>query len=345
MAFDFKKGFNMFAESGTALNRKINQVIGKEVFQDIKKIEEPREFPPYDSFPKYSSAEPEQWPSLKGESKEFTLDGNIISVSSELDACIKYRPFFKKAAEYYAEQFKFKYQNCVQDFDSLIHYFEEMYLEGLIPMGHRAYSLLLPFGVFTADVGAFTSGHINRYNRAITSYEIMTGIEQTKNQMAENLGDQVGGAIQMQGGGFGFKGAMKGVAQAEAFNLGMGLVGKFVAHQTKMTQEEKAKAFAAFKHDVFFEEVYSDYYNTYLTFIQLLAENGVLNGINTIASTTDDTIFNNLQNPMFPQDKVAAAFAKLISGNPFVPEYFALLEQKLGQTDEVKQIVAYFSEA
>lgn len=44
-----KKGFNMFAEGGTALNRMINQAIGKDVFKDIKKIEEPREFPPYDA--------------------------------------------------------------------------------------------------------------------------------------------------------------------------------------------------------------------------------------------------------------------------------------------------------
>ena len=42
-----KKGFNMFAEGGTALNRMINQAIGKDVFKDIKKIEEPREFPPF----------------------------------------------------------------------------------------------------------------------------------------------------------------------------------------------------------------------------------------------------------------------------------------------------------
>lgn len=321
MAFDFKKAFNKFTNN-----------------------EEPRDFPPYDSFPKYPPAEPEQWSALKGESKEFTLDGNIISVSSELDACIKYRPFFKKAAEYYTEQFRFKYQNCVQDFDSFTHYFEEMYIEGLMPMEHRACSLLLPFGVFSANVDAFTSAHNNRYNKAVASYETMTGIEQTKNQTAEDLGNQVGGAIQLRGGDFGLKGAMKGVAKAEAFNFGMGLLGKLVANQNKMTQEEKAKVFAAFKRDSFFEDVYSDYYNTYLIFVQLLAENGVLNGINTIDSTADNTVFNNLKNPMFPQDKVAAAFAKLISGNPFVPEYFVLLEQKLGRTDEVKQIVDYFSE-
>lgn len=339
-----KKGFNMFAEGGTALNRMINQAIGKDVFKDIKKIEEPREFPPYDSFPKYFFAEPEQWPSLKGKGKGFTLSGNVILVPSELDACIKYRPYFKQAAEYYTKRFKFKYQNCVKDFDSLIHYSEEMYIEGLTPMCVRAYSLLLPFGVFTANVETFISVHVDHYNKAITSYDTMAGIERTKNQSAENLGNQVGGAIQMQGGGFGFKGAMKGVAQAEAFNLGMGLVGKFVANQSKMTQEEKAKAFAAFRSDIFFEEVYSDYYNTFLTFVQLLVDNGVLNGINTVVSAKDDAVFNNVLNPMFPQDKMAMAFAKLISCNPFVPKYFVALEQKLGQTDEVKQIVNYFSE-
>ncbi len=47
---------------------------------------------------------------------------------------------------------------------------------------------------------------------------------------------------------------------------------------------------------------------------------------------------------MFPQDKIASAFANSISCNPFVPEYYVLLEQKLGQTDEVKQIIDYFSE-
>ncbi len=344
MGLNFKKGFNGVMKAGTAINRTANRIIGKEVFKDCRTIEDPRDFPAYDSFPKYSFAEPEQWSAQEGEDKEFTLNGNTISVSRELDACIKYRPFFKKNAEYYTSQFKFKYQNCVQDFDSLLHYFEDMYLEGLTSMASRAYSLLLPFGVFTTDVDTFISCHTDRFNRAITSFEIMSGIEVSKNQKAEELGNQIGGAIQMQGGGFGFKGAMKGVAQAEAFNLGMNLFGKFVAFQSGMTQGDKAKAFAAFNRDLFFEEVYSDYYNTYLTFVQLLAENGILKGINTITDTKDDTIFKNLQNPMFPQDKIASAFANLISCNPFVPEYYVLLEQKLGQTDEVKQIIDYFSE-
>lgn len=338
----FDKAFNAFADSATSLNRSINKTIGKDVFQDVKRIEEPRAFAPLSDFGEYQIAEPEQWLQLTGENKQFSIEGNIVSVSAELDACMKYRDFFKSGAEYYTERFKFKYQNCVKDFDSLVHYFSEIYIDGLMPMVRRAHELLLPFGVFTVDVETFTKRHIETYKKAITSYQTMTGIEAMKNQAAENLGQQVGGSIRMSGGGFGLKGAMKGVATATAFNAGMGLVGKFVANQSKMSQEEKSRAFAAFKHDVFFKEVYSDYYATIFTLIQFLIENGVINDVEVIPTAQSNSIFKNLQSPMFPETQIPKVMAKLISENPFVPAYFELLEKKLGPTEEVETIVSYF---
>lgn len=148
----------------------------------------------------------------------------------------------------------------------------------------------------------------------------------------------------MRGGGFGLKGAMKGVAKAEAFNIGMGLVGKYVALQNKMTQEEKAEAFALFKEEVFFEEVYSDYYNTFLTMVQSLINNNLLGNIKTVTDAEFDNMIRNIQNPMFPQDKVVSALVTLISTYPYEVRCFELLQQKFGQTDEVNQIIAYFVE-
>jgi hypothetical protein len=46
---------------------------------------------------------------------------------------------------------------------------------------------------------------------------------------------------------------------------------------------------------------------------------------------------------MFPQDKIAPELCKLISTNPFVSSVFALLQDKFGETDEVKQITTYFT--
>ena len=66
MASLFEKGFNKFADIGNALNKGANKIVGKEVFGEIRKFEEPREFKPYDSFPAYSVPEPEQWKPLTG---------------------------------------------------------------------------------------------------------------------------------------------------------------------------------------------------------------------------------------------------------------------------------------
>ncbi len=67
------------------------------------------------------------------------------------------------------------------------------------------------------NIEVFREYQVDTYHRAVDSYATMLAIKEAKNQAADELGRKVGGSIQMQGGGFGFKGAMKGVAQAEAF--------------------------------------------------------------------------------------------------------------------------------
>ena len=253
-----------------------------------------------------------------------------------------YRDSFKTVARYYADSLKFRYENCVVDFDSLVHYFPDLYVANLRPMAERAYNLLLPFGVFNIKFEDFAEKHMNTFGKAIRSFEIMQGIEATKNQNAENLGNQIGGAVQMQGGGFGFKGAMKGAAQAGVFNAGMGLIGKYISNQTRMTQEEKAKAFGLFKQDLFFEEVYNDYFNTFLSLIQTLSDCKVIENITIYDDSDFSVMIQNLQNPMFPQDKVASSIAGLISSHPFHPQCYKLLEDKFGQTDEINSVKKYF---
>ncbi|MCH5303324.1 MAG: hypothetical protein J1E41_00550, partial [Ruminococcus sp.] len=140
----------------------------------------------------------------------------------------------------------------------------------------------------------------------------------------------------------GFKGAMKGMAQAEVFNLGMGVLGKLVEHQGRMSAEEKANVFAKFKTDIFFQEVFSDYVNVFLTMVQTLSENNILVGIKTIKSKEVETMITNIQNPMFPQDKIAPALVQLISTYPFERTCFEILQQKFGQTEEVNRIISYF---
>ena len=244
MASLFEKGFNKFADMGNALNKEANKLVGKEVFGEIKKIEEPKVFPPFESYPPCTVEEPEQWTALTGNSKQFELDGNIINVSQELDTCFQYKDLFKQSAQYYANRFEFRYHQCVKDYDTLLHYFEDMYMEGLAPMLERAYSLFLVFGVFNVDKQTFYNYQLDTYNRAVTSYSTMLGITLEKKQSADSFGNKLGNSVRLQGGGFGLKGAAKGIAKAETFNFGMSALGKFVSHQLQMSDEEKAQIFS-----------------------------------------------------------------------------------------------------
>lgn len=343
MSSKFNKLFNKYADAANAMNKGINKIVGKDVLGEMKKIEEPKTFPPYTSFPDYQIAEPEQWTVINGTEREFLIEGNTIKVSANLDACIQYHKLFKETARYYSDRFKFKYQNCVNDYDSLIYYFDDLYFENLTPMLQRAYNLLLPFGIINVNFQSFSSRHGDVYNSAISSYQIMAGIENTKNQNAQNLGDKIGNSIQLQGGGFGVKGAVKGIAQAEIFNAGMNLLGKFVAQQNSLSQEDKAKVFANFNQEIFFNEIYCDYVNTYYTFISILSENGLLNDVTTSISNEYNTIMTNLKNPMFPKEQFVPTIVKLIQINPFVPEIYELLKQNIGQTNEVETIINYFN--
>ena len=338
----FEKAFNKFAKSGTALNRKVNQVIGKEVFKDIREIEPEREYQPYDSFPDYPEAEPPQWAPLTGSARQFALQGQTLCVSEAFDACMQYRSVFRECARYYADRFQFKYAACVSDFDTLVHYFPEMYQEGLTAMAQRAHSLLLPFGVFSMDLQTFSDRHIEVFQRAIRSWETMAGIEASRNQQAKNTGDTMGNLMHFQGGGFGMKGAAKGILQAEGLNLGMKAIGKYVETQTRMTQEDKAKVYAAFRQDLLFEEVRSDYENTFLTLLQILSDSSVLGPIHTVKTGELETLLQNIQNPMFPPDRLAETFVRMLASYPLIPECHQLLAQKLGDTEEVRAITAYF---
>lgn len=53
-------------------------------------------------------------------------------------------------------------------------------------------------------------------------------------------------------------------------------------------------------------------------------------------------MLNNLQNPMFPQDKFLPAILGMIQQSPFEIKLYDVLEQKVGTTDEVVAIRKYF---
>lgn len=344
MGFNFKDLYNKgFAETGTKLNQGINKVLGKEVFGEVKKIEEPKTFAPLNSFPAYSVAEPKQWTVLEGHEKSFSIAGNPVQVSKNLDTCMQYVPLFKECAKYYSDRFAYRYEQCVTDYDSFLYYFQDMYFEGLRPMLDRAASLMLPFNIFNVNANQMSEFQINNYHKAIDSYNTMAGIVENRNQQAANLGNAVGNSVQFSGGGFGVKGAIKGAAKAGMLNAAVSGFGAMMANQTRMSDSEKANVFAKFNKEIFFQEVYYDYLNTFFTTIQFFIKNNLLGNISITTGESYNTVVTNLKNPMFPQDKVAPSIAQIIAQFPFTKGCYETAIEKFGETSEIKAVRDYFT--
>lgn len=343
MAFSFKDGFNKFAEQDNKFRKGLNNAIGKDVFREVQKIEDPIDYPPLSSFPVDKSNDPVLNEPIVGEEKLFCISGADIRFSAELDACFQYRKVFKEFAEFYTQRFKDRYQLLAKDYDSFVHYFPDIYAEGHIPIIAAACSILLTFGIFNINDKSFYDLHISKFASAANSYVTVAGVEQERNLRAQASGEALGNAVQLRGGGFGLKGAMKGVAKAEAFNMGMGLFGKLAENTMRMTREEKAQVFSKFNTELFFKEVFSDYYHVYLTMVRVLEENHILENVKIEKDEEYQSIINNLNNPMFPKDKMATALSQLIVNYPFEKDGYELLNNKYGDEDDAQELIRYFN--
>ena len=296
----------------------------------------------YGSFPKYMFPAPNEWGQKSADGMIFRIQNNEINVTDELSLCMKYRDDFIECATYYTKRFKFKFQYCATNYDDFVSYFHDMYIEGLRDMLGRATGLFLLLGIFDIDIETLANIHLDRYNTAINYFSQIASIEIEQNKKAAEKGAFIGSAIQMQGGGFGIRGAMKGVAQAELFNLGMAAYGAMVARVNSMSQVEKARVWSTFEYEKMFECVYKDYYNSFFTVIHLLSERMLIGNCTISISKETQTIFANLQNPLFPSEQFVATAVKIIERNPFCKAFYDVLEEKIGLTDELLVVKKYF---
>lgn len=231
MAFNFKDSFKKIADA----------TVGTKANGDTEKKETRKGFQDYGSFPAYDVPEPAQWTGMQGEERSFTIEGNVIEVNANLDTCMKYYPLFVECAKYYTDRFKFKYAQCATDFDSFLNYFESMYMEGLIPMLQRAYSLFLPLGVYDMEYEKLRKAHSEKYHAAIDAYNAVAGIREERVQKANSLAQMSADSRRIDSVmSSSAKGLRKASTKAQLHNLGtMALSYGISAYINRLKPEEK----------------------------------------------------------------------------------------------------------
>ncbi len=332
MAFNFKQSLKKVADAA----------IGTEGTKDFGKGK--KEFQDYESMPEYDVSEPAQWTGMQGEERIFTIEGYSIKVNANLDTCMNYYPLFVECANYYMERFRFKYSKCMVDYDTFVHYFEKMYTEGFDAMTQRAYGLLLPLGIFDMEYSAFQKIHLESYHTALDFYDNITAAQKKKTQNSFQAAGMVADQRRVDMvSSTSMSGLQSARMKADLRNFGTTLLTTAVAASlSKLSPAQKAEIWENMDSAALFRNVYTDYLNTFFTLLQILCERGLCGNVSIGIKKETTVIYNNLKNPMFPEAQFLPTIVKIIAENPFVPAFYALLEEKLGATDEVRAIEQYF---
>lgn len=295
--------------------------------------------------PKPSPIEQEIWEQIKGKARTFSFYGEALVIPENLDIFNSYRKKFKGFAEKCVERAKSDYKTRVKDFVSFMEFFPKIYKDNLSPIVQKAVDILISEGDWTVTFDSFFDLHTSAFHLALDDYNAM--VESVRLTVEKNQ-KAVAGAMSyvpnMIGGGFGFKGALKGMAVAETFNaVKKGVGNNAMKNASNINRAQQAELYGRIKIDILFNRIFVDYWNVYNSLVWTLKQKG-----HDIWWQTKDVdqqaknIFNNLSNPNFPQDKILPALISLILTNPYSPEYYEFAISRFGQSAEIDKIKEYF---
>ena len=146
----------------------------------------------------------------------------------------------------------------------------------------------------------------------------------------------------LAGGGFGFAGALQGIAAATAFNLVRDGTEAALINNTKITPMQKQGAYSAINIRNLLTGVYTDFFNVHITLIEILNANGHNIWIPSEAEKQQaSNILSNVRNPQFPKEQMPKALAQSISLYPYTDGILRLLGNCASQ-DEVNELKLYF---
>lgn len=289
---------------------------------------------------------PEAWMQVIGEEKQFVLNGKTLVIPANMDAFNTYRSKFYKLARVCADNARKEYDKKVQNLTTYLEFFPKIYNKHLGVVTQRATDILISESIWTVTKESFTNQHIDDFHMAIDEYYVTTeSVELTVQANQSRVSTVMGFVPNLVGGGFGVKGAAKGIAKATVFNLVRdGAEAGLLKGASQINQAQQLELYQRINPDNLFELVFIDYWRVFLSLTFTLNQNG-----KAIWYPTDDlaqqasNIFQNLSNPNFPQDKILDVFFDILKTNPYVEDYHNFMFAKFGDTAETQAIKNYFN--
>ena len=265
------------------------------------------------------------WNCVVGESRTFILDGLTLEISKDMDIFNKYRLKFRALASDCANCFREEYNRKIIDYITFINFFPKIYDYYLNIVCEKAMETIISEGIWSINKDDFIAQCYNNFHLSYDEYNATLQSEKlTVQKNSQSISNAMGFVPHLSGGGFGLKGAAKGIAMASAFNIARDAVESGMTKATTtITPAQQQELFGRINSEALFELVFTDLWRTFLCLIDVL--NSAKKGI--WCPTNEDTkiannIFNNMSSPCFPKDKVTEVMIEIFKTNPYNIEYY-----------------------
>ncbi len=287
----------------------------------------------------------DDWDQVIGNEHCFILGGKELRVSEERDVYNTHRRRYQKMAKTLATTAMNEYQTTIHDLVTFIEFYPEIYRKYLDCAVQKTVDVCVMEGLYTVTSETLMQQHYQSYHEGMDIYrkiQEMLGITEEENQ--KNASRTMAGTPSIIGGGFGAKGAAKGMLRASVINTAIGSVTKSVAKgQMQINPAQQSEIYKTIDLNDLFQRVFRDYFSLVTSLSRILLKNGRNIGTpRADASTQAQSIFKNLSNPNFPQEKKLDTMLFILDQDPYHTELYRYLISICGETAEVKALEEYF---
>lgn len=215
---------------------------------------------------------PDNWEPVVGSIRKFPICGKELEVSESMDIFNSYRLKFRELASACADNARKEYDKKVQNLSTFLGFYPKIYQSYLSILIKQSMNILISEGIWTVTEDSFEQQHLADFHLGMNDYTTtLESIELTLQANRRRMSNITSLIPNLSGGGFGLKGAAKGIATATAFNIVRdGAEAGLINSVSNINQAQQAELYGRIKPDYLFECVFTDYWRVFLSLVFLL---------------------------------------------------------------------------
>lgn len=285
------------------------------------------------------------WEKQSGNERSFSLAGEKLVIPRQMDVLNEYRLEFRALANECADAARKEFDKRVNNLSTYLNFFPKIYGYYLGIMRDKAMQIIIAENIWTVTEDSFLEFHCKNSHSAIDDFNVtLESVKLTIEKNQSTVSTAMSFVPNLVGGGFGLKGAVKGIATATAFNIARDSVeAGLVNSVSNINQAQQKELYERINHDILFNNVFFDYWRVYASMIDVINDNGsAIWTPNADANQKAANIFKNLSNPNFPKDQLTQVFVQILATNPYRAEYHQFMLDHYGKNEETTAITNYF---